>query len=117
VRALTIHDPKAVEVGDLAAQFYLSEEDVGQNRAEACKERLQELNNAVEVAASAAELTPEFLGQFQVRSRRAGAHQLGVSAGRRLRVWSACVRACSNDTHKLLLLLLLPLGHFHRWWC
>jgi ubiquitin-activating enzyme E1 len=67
VRALTVHDQKAVDVRDLSAQFYLTEEDVGQNRAEACKERLQDLNNAVEVSASTAQLTPEYLEQFQVR--------------------------------------------------
>eukprot|EP00878_Enallax_costatus_P029970 GHUV01032549.1.p1 GENE.GHUV01032549.1~~GHUV01032549.1.p1 ORF type:complete len:236 (+),score=47.29 GHUV01032549.1:950-1657(+) len=66
VRALTIHDQKSVELRDLSAQFYLTEEDVGQNRAEACKEKLQELNNAVAVSASSAELTPEYLNQFQV---------------------------------------------------
>lgn len=66
IRALTIHDTKSVEVRDLSSQFYLTEEDVGQNRAEACKEKLQELNNAVTVSASSAELTPEYLSQFQV---------------------------------------------------
>jgi ubiquitin-activating enzyme E1 len=66
VRALTIHDQKAVEVRDLSAQFYLTEEDVGQNRAEACKEKLQELNNAVDVSASTAQLTSDYLEQFQV---------------------------------------------------
>lgn len=63
---MTIHDQKAVEVRDLSAQFYLTEEDVGQNRAEACKEKLQELNNAVDVSASTAQLTPDYLEQFQV---------------------------------------------------
>jgi ubiquitin-activating enzyme E1 len=67
VRALTIHDQKNVETRDLSAQFYLTEEDVGQNRAEACKDKLQELNNAVAVSASSAELSAEYLGQFQVR--------------------------------------------------
>jgi ubiquitin-activating enzyme E1 len=66
VRALTVHDQKTVEVRDLSAQFYLTEEDVGQNRAEACKEKLQELNNAVDVSASSADLTPDYLEQFQV---------------------------------------------------
>jgi ubiquitin-activating enzyme E1 len=68
VRALTVHDQKNVETRDLSAQFYLTEEDVGQNRAEACKEKLQELNNAVAVSASTADLTAEYLGQFQVRA-------------------------------------------------
>ena len=66
VRAVTIHDQKSVEVSDLSAQFYLTEDDVGQNRAEACKDKLQELNTAVEVAASTVELTADFLSQFQV---------------------------------------------------
>eukprot|EP00882_Tetradesmus_deserticola_P015851 GHRQ01016902.1.p1 GENE.GHRQ01016902.1~~GHRQ01016902.1.p1 ORF type:complete len:156 (+),score=29.15 GHRQ01016902.1:170-637(+) len=66
VRALTIHDTKNVETRDLSAQFYLTEEDVGQNRAEACRDKLQELNNAVAVSASSAELSAEYLGQFQV---------------------------------------------------
>lgn len=70
VRALTIHDQKAVEVRDLSAQFYLTEEDVGHNRAEACKERLQDLNNAVDVSASSAQLTPDYLEQFQVGGGR-----------------------------------------------
>jgi ubiquitin-activating enzyme E1 len=66
VRAVTIHDTKAVETRDLGAQFYLTQDDVGQNRAEACRDKLQELNGAVEVAASSQELTAEFIGQFQV---------------------------------------------------
>lgn len=66
VRALTLHDQKAAQIADLSSQFYLTEEDLGQNRAEACKDKLQELNNSVEVSASSAELSPEYLGQFQV---------------------------------------------------
>jgi len=63
---VTIHDTKAVEIRDLGAQFYLSQEDVGQNRAEACREKLQELNTAVEVAATTQDLTADFIGGFQV---------------------------------------------------
>ncbi|KAI8466875.1 MAG: hypothetical protein J3K34DRAFT_432282 [Monoraphidium minutum] len=66
VRAVTVHDTKPVEVRDLGAQFYLTQEDVGQNRAEACRDKLQELNTAVEVAASAGDLSADFVGQFQV---------------------------------------------------
>lgn len=67
MRAVTIHDTKAAETRDLGAQFYLTPDDVGQNRAEACRDRLQELNTAVEVTATAQELTADFIGQFQVR--------------------------------------------------
>lgn len=70
VRAVTIHDTKAVETRDLGAQFYLTQEDVGQNRAEACRDKLQELNTAVEVTASSQDLTADFVGGFQVRRGR-----------------------------------------------
>uniref|UniRef100_A0A7R9V7B7 E1 ubiquitin-activating enzyme n=1 Tax=Chlamydomonas euryale TaxID=1486919 RepID=A0A7R9V7B7_9CHLO len=66
VRSVTIHDKKTVEKRDLSAQFYLTEEDVGQNRAEACKDKLQELNTAVAVSASSADLDEAFLQGFQV---------------------------------------------------
>jgi ubiquitin-activating enzyme E1 len=66
VRSLTLHDPKKVQLRDLSAQFYLGEADVGKNRAEACANRLQELNPAVLVATSAAKLDTAFLKQFQV---------------------------------------------------
>ncbi len=67
MRAVTIHDKQPATLHDLATQFYLTEEDVGRNRAEACQEKLQELNTAVKVSASTAELTDDFLKQFQVR--------------------------------------------------
>eukprot|EP00197_Chlamydomonas_leiostraca_P014632 CAMPEP_0202866272 /NCGR_PEP_ID=MMETSP1391-20130828/7292_1 /ASSEMBLY_ACC=CAM_ASM_000867 /TAXON_ID=1034604 /ORGANISM="Chlamydomonas leiostraca, Strain SAG 11-49" /LENGTH=1026 /DNA_ID=CAMNT_0049546205 /DNA_START=133 /DNA_END=3213 /DNA_ORIENTATION=+ len=66
VRAVTVHDKKATKLSDLGSQFYLTEEDVGKNRAEACKDKLQELNTAVAVNASAADLDEAFLKQFQV---------------------------------------------------
>lgn len=66
VRSVTLHDTQAVTLYDLSAQFYLTEDDAGKNRAEACKARLQELNTAVAVSASVAELSEAFLKQFQV---------------------------------------------------
>ncbi|KAK9812866.1 hypothetical protein WJX72_004885 [[Myrmecia] bisecta] len=66
VKSVTLHDKADVELRDLSAQFYLSAEDVGRNRAESCKDQLQELNTAVVVSASAADLTQDFLSQFQV---------------------------------------------------
>lgn len=66
VRSVTLHDTQAVTLYDLSAQFYLTEDDAGKNRAEACKSRLQELNTAVAVSASVAELSEAFLKQFQV---------------------------------------------------
>lgn len=55
VRAVTIHDEGVAEMGDLSAQFYLTEADVGSNRAAACKDRLQELNTSVVVECAAAQ--------------------------------------------------------------
>jgi ubiquitin-activating enzyme E1 len=78
VRSLTIHDRRATSLEDLAAQFYLTEEDVGTNRAEACKDKLQELNGAVSVAASTAELTEEFLKGFNVRVRSRDMHGVTI---------------------------------------
>lgn len=67
VKAVTVHDTKAVELRSLGAQFYLTEKDVGKNRAEACREKLHELNKAVAVASStAAVLEGGFLLKFSV---------------------------------------------------
>ena len=66
VKAVTIHDTADVRIQDLSAQFYLSEASVGANRASACKDKLQELNTAVAVSASTADLTEQFISQYQV---------------------------------------------------
>ena len=47
-------------------QFYLSEADVGKNRAAACVGKLAELNNYVKVAAHTEQLTEAYIKQFQV---------------------------------------------------
>eukprot|EP01100_Stratorugosa_tubuloviscum_P008145 TRINITY_DN3391_c1_g2_i1.p1 TRINITY_DN3391_c1_g2~~TRINITY_DN3391_c1_g2_i1.p1 ORF type:complete len:1034 (-),score=479.85 TRINITY_DN3391_c1_g2_i1:116-3217(-) len=66
VKSVTVHDRDNVEKRDMAAQFYLGEEDIGKNRAESCVTKLAELNQYVEVKASKEELTKEYIGQFQV---------------------------------------------------
>lgn len=66
VRSVTLHDTEDVKIQDLSAQFYLSKADMGENRAEACRDKLQELNTAVAVCASTAELNEDFLRKFQV---------------------------------------------------
>ena len=50
VKSVKLFDPSPVEAKDLGAQFYLSQSDIGQPTAAACKPRLQELNTAVQVA-------------------------------------------------------------------
>jgi len=66
VRSVTVHDVKDVDMWDLSANFFLSDQDIGNNRALACVSKLQELNNAVLVSALTQELTKEHLSKFQV---------------------------------------------------
>lgn len=68
MKAVTLHDVATVEPQHLSAQFFLTESDVGKNRAESCAAKLQELNTAVAVSVSTAEITEDFLVQFQVGS-------------------------------------------------
>uniref|UniRef100_A0A0A9DC61 Ubiquitin-activating enzyme E1 FCCH domain-containing protein n=1 Tax=Arundo donax TaxID=35708 RepID=A0A0A9DC61_ARUDO len=51
---------------DLSGNFFLSEDDIGKNRAVACVAKLQELNDAVLISALTEELTIEHLTRFQV---------------------------------------------------
>ncbi|KAM3229031.1 hypothetical protein ACQJBY_060137 [Aegilops geniculata] len=65
VKSVTLHDVENVDMWDLSGNFFLSEDDIGKNRAAACVEKLQELNNAVLVSALTEELTTEHLSKFQ----------------------------------------------------
>ena len=47
VKRFTICDGKNVSMEDIAGQFYLTEEDIGKNRAKACLHKLQALNQYV----------------------------------------------------------------------
>lgn len=49
VKSLTLYDSKATSWLDLSSQFYLSEQDIGRNRAEVCTPKLAELNPYVHV--------------------------------------------------------------------
>jgi ubiquitin-activating enzyme E1 len=64
-----LHDDAKVELWDLSSNFFLSETDVGQNRAQACVLKLQELNNAVIISTLTGDLAKEQLSNFQVHSR------------------------------------------------
>ncbi|ULT95969.1 hypothetical protein L3Y34_004552 [Caenorhabditis briggsae] len=66
VRHVTIHDTKLAKWTDLSAQYYLREADVGHNRATACYERLAELNDSVNVEVSTADLTEDFVKNFDL---------------------------------------------------
>jgi len=49
VKSVTLHDTNPTSWSDLAAQFYLSEADIGKPRAAACVTKLAELNRYVKV--------------------------------------------------------------------
>uniref|UniRef100_A0A453HS27 THIF-type NAD/FAD binding fold domain-containing protein n=1 Tax=Aegilops tauschii subsp. strangulata TaxID=200361 RepID=A0A453HS27_AEGTS len=66
VKSVTLHDDGNVELWDLSSNFFLSEKDVGQNRAQACVLKLQDLNNAVIISTLTGDLTKEHLSKFQV---------------------------------------------------
>ncbi|KAM0850330.1 hypothetical protein ACQ4PT_053175 [Festuca glaucescens] len=65
VKSVTIHDVTNVEMCDLSANFFLSEDDIGKNRAIACVAKLQELNNDILISVLTEELTTEHLSNFQ----------------------------------------------------
>ncbi|XP_067854572.1 ubiquitin-like modifier-activating enzyme 1 [Heptranchias perlo] len=66
VKSATVHDEGNAEWNDLSSQFYLTEDDIGKNRAEVSKLRLAELNSYVPVSSFTGKLTEDFLQQFQV---------------------------------------------------
>ncbi|KAL0482023.1 ubiquitin-activating enzyme E1 [Acrasis kona] len=66
VKSVTIHDDKQVSFADLSSQFYLSEKDVGKNRAEVSVTQLKELNSYVPVKTLSGELTDDILTSHNV---------------------------------------------------
>jgi molybdopterin/thiamine biosynthesis adenylyltransferase len=44
VKRLTLHDKHCTSYEDLSSQFFLTQDDIGKNRAECCLNKLQELN-------------------------------------------------------------------------
>ncbi|XP_014932558.2 ubiquitin-like modifier-activating enzyme 7 isoform X1 [Acinonyx jubatus] len=66
VGSLTLHDPHPTCWSDLAAQFFLSEQDLERSRAEASQELVAKLNRAVQVCIHTGDITEELLLDFQV---------------------------------------------------
>jgi len=65
--SVVLHDDSVVEIRDLGANFYLSEEDVGvKTRAQASYPKLAELNPYVSVSVHQGPITPELLNNFHV---------------------------------------------------
>ncbi|XP_071438940.1 ubiquitin-like modifier-activating enzyme 1 isoform X2 [Hetaerina americana] len=66
VRSVTLHDQEICSYSDLSSQFYLEEHDIGKNRAQACVQKLAELNDYVQTLAYEGPLIADFLKKFQV---------------------------------------------------
>ncbi|KAL1416723.1 hypothetical protein MTO96_000673 [Rhipicephalus appendiculatus] len=66
VRSVTLHDEIVCTRVDLSSQYYLNEDNVGQNRAKACEEPLARLNEYVRVTVHTEPLNEEFLKRFNV---------------------------------------------------
>lgn len=66
VKSVTLHDNTACTIEDLSSHFYLTESDIGKNRAEACCHHLSELNTYVPTKAYTGQLTDEFINSFRV---------------------------------------------------
>ncbi|KAK6027321.1 ubiquitin-activating enzyme E1 [Ostertagia ostertagi] len=81
IRNVTLHDTKETRWLDLSAQYYLTENDVGKNRAAASFERLAELNDSVNCHLLVNELTEDVVKQFDlvVLTDTARSVQLDVS--------------------------------------
>ncbi|XP_022919652.2 ubiquitin-like modifier-activating enzyme 1 isoform X1 [Onthophagus taurus] len=66
VKSVTLHDETECTRQDLSSQFYLSEDDIGKNRAEACVKQLAELNTYVPTKTYTGPLTEEWIKKFRV---------------------------------------------------
>ncbi|KAG5326324.1 UBA1 enzyme, partial [Pseudoatta argentina] len=66
VKSVTLHDHAVCKLADLGSQFYLTEADVGKNRAAACCQRLSELNNYVPTRYYSGPLNEAYIQQFKV---------------------------------------------------
>lgn len=66
VKSVTIHDTEPCSIEDLSSQYYLSEKNIGTNRAKVSLENLIELNAYVPVSIHDGDLDEEFLSKFQV---------------------------------------------------
>lgn len=66
VKSVTLHDQGNVEISDLSSQFFLTESDVGKNRAAACYQKACELNSYVSMKQETGELTEELIKEHSV---------------------------------------------------
>lgn len=64
-KRVALHDNLTVTPASLSSHFYLTEDDLGKNRAAACVHRLQELNPTVVVTVESRDLSPQVLNEYQ----------------------------------------------------
>ncbi|KAH7817176.1 putative Ubiquitin-like modifier-activating enzyme 1 B (Uba1B) [Monocercomonoides exilis] len=66
LHVVSVHDTLPTKIEDLSSQFYLTEADVGKNRAVQCVKKLSELNPYSEVKAITEPLTEEIISKYKV---------------------------------------------------
>lgn len=66
VKSVTLHDQVNCSMTDLSSQFYLTENDVGKNRAEVCYEKLTQLNSYVQCRVYNGVLNEETIQKYRV---------------------------------------------------
>lgn len=66
VKSVTLHDEQVCSISDLSSQFYLSESDVGKNRAEASQKLLSELNTYVPTKVYVGPLDENVIKKYRV---------------------------------------------------
>lgn len=66
VKSVTLHDEKLTTITDLSSQFYLTEADIGKNRAETSCAQLSELNNYVPTRSYTGPLSDDYIKGFRV---------------------------------------------------
>uniref|UniRef100_A0A7E4URT3 E1 ubiquitin-activating enzyme n=1 Tax=Panagrellus redivivus TaxID=6233 RepID=A0A7E4URT3_PANRE len=66
VRKVTLQDTANVTYTDLSAQYYLTEADLGKNRAAACFQKVEELNDSVTCTLSTDALTAENVAHYDL---------------------------------------------------
>ncbi|CAF3320403.1 unnamed protein product [Rotaria socialis] len=65
-KSVIVHDCGNVEYADLSSQYYFTENNIGQNRAEVSNKHLSDLNNYVNVTFSSATVDDAFLLKHKV---------------------------------------------------
>jgi ubiquitin-activating enzyme E1 len=65
-RAVTIHDTRKATMADLSSNFYLGEDQVGQNIADAIRPKLAELNPRVDLVVHNGDLIESIISHYTV---------------------------------------------------